>query len=586
MAGKRFFPDGIPAEKKCLIINNLNDRNGARLSRPEMSGEPFYVDGQWYVDPSTDRIRAGDRETKVEPRVMGVLCHLAARPGQVVSREELEAEVWAGMVVGYDALTSAIIKLRKAFDDDSRNPRIIETVSKRGYRLIAPVSPANPAAVEKSPSLPAKGKAGLWIGAVLVVAIAAALAWFVGRHEAPTVIKRDQPALVVLPFNDLTVDGKQNYLAEGITEDIATDVSKYSGIQVIARYSAQVYRRNKPALADLRKELGVTYVVSGSVQKSDQRVRVNVELVDAVSGKQLWAERFDTKRQDLFEVQDNIRSRVVEALAIPLTDEEKRYAARRYTNSLEAYNAFTQARASYARHTREASVQARQYLQTALAIDPGFARAYSLLALTHVDDFRFNWSKDPMESVRQAEAAALKAIDLDKQLPQAHWVLGYIYLFGLKRQDEAIKQGLQTLEIDPNHADGHMLLAATYIYVGKPELTLQYAAQAMRLNPHYPSQYPSMMGYAYYFLGNHEEARKYLDQAIMMNPGRVPPTVYSIANLAASGDIAGAQWQLENLRLPDRDFNINDWAARQPFASKELLDKVADDLRKAIVIRD
>jgi len=550
-----------------------------------MSGEPFYIDGNWYVDPSTDRIRAGDRETKVEPRVMGVLCYLAARPGQVVPREELEAEVWAGMVVGYDALTSAIIKLRKAFDDDSRNPRIIETVSKRGYRLIAPVTPANPAAVEKAPNLPAKSKTGLWIGAVLLVAVAAVLSWFVGHRETSTIIERDQPALVVLPFNDLTSDGKQNYLAEGITEDIATDLSKYSGIQVIARYSAQVYRRNKPALADLRKELGVNYVVSGSVQKSDQRVRVNVELVDAVSGKQLWAERFDTQQQDLFEVQDNIRHRVVEALAIPLTDEEKRFAARRYTNSVEAYTAFTLARASYARHTREASVQARKHLETALAIDPDFARAYSLLALTHADDFRFNWSKDPMTSVHEAEEAALKAIDLDKQLPQAHWVLGYIYLF-LKRQNDAIEQGLQTLAIDPNHADGHMLLAATYIYVGKPELTLQYASQAMRLNPHYPSQYPSMMGYAYYFLGNHEEARKYLDQAIMMNPGRVPPTVYSIANLAASGDIEGAQWQMENLRLLDRDFNINDWAARQPFASKELLDKVADDLRKAIVIRD
>lgn len=551
-----------------------------------MSGEPFFVDGEWYVDPSMDRIRAGDRETKVEPRVMGVLCYLAARPGQVVPREELEAEVWAGMVVGYDALTSAIIKLRKAFDDDSRNPRIIETVSKRGYRLIAPVSPAHPAAVEKAPKPPTRSKTGLWLGAGILVTVAAALSWFVGHHEAPTVIERDQPALVVLPFTDLTADGKQNYLAEGITEDIATDLSKYSGLRVIARYSAQVYRRNKPALADLRKELGVNYVVSGSVQKSEQRVRVNVELVDAVSGKQLWAERFDTQQPDLFEVQDNIRHRVVEALAIPLTDEEKRFAARRYTNSLEAYNAFALARASYARHTREASMQARQYLQTALAIDPRFARAYSLLALTHVDDFRFNWSKDASASVQQAEEAALKAIELDNQLPQAHWVLGYIYLFGLKRQDDAIEQGLQTLAIDPNHADGHMLLAATYIYIGKPELTLQYASQAMRLNPHYPSQYPSMMGYAYYFLGNHEEARKYLDQAIMMNPGRVPPTVYSIANLAASGDIEGAQWQMENLRLLDRNFDINDWAARQAFARKDLLDKVTDDLRKAIVIHD
>ena len=542
----------------------------------------FYVE-RCLVEPSMDRIRCGGRETKVEPRVMEVLCYLADRPGQVVSREDLEASVWAGTVVGYDALTSTIIKLRKVFDDNSREPRFIETVPKRGYRLIARVSPVEvgvpggdqPGSGSTSTRIP-------WVPVAVVALVAVVLAgtwFFLQPGEAP--ILRDKPSLVVLPFADLTGSPGQDYLAEGITEDIATDLSKYSGIQVIARYSAQVYRQNKPSLADLRKELGVDYVVSGSVQKSGQQVRVNVELVNVTSGQQLWAERFDAKQPALFEVQDNIRGRVVRALAIPLTDEEKRFAARRYTNSIEAYNAFTQARASYARHTRESNRQARHYLKVALTIDPGFARAHGLLALTHVDDFRFYWSDDAMQSVQAAEVAALKAIDLDKQLPQAHWVLGYIYLFGLKRHEAAIEQGRQTLRIDPNHADGHMLLAATYIYVGKPELTVQYATQAMRLNPHFPSQYPSMMGYAQYFMGNYDEAKKYLDQAVQMNPGRVPPTVYSIANLAASGNIEDAQWQMSSLKLLDRHFTIDEWAARQPFAGSQLLAKVTGDLRKA-----
>ena len=538
------------------------------------------------LEPSMDRVRCGERETKIEPKVMEVLCYLAERPGQVVSREELEASVWAGTVVGYDALTSTIIKLRKAFDDDSRKPRFIETVSKRGYRLIATVSSADATAEPARKAAGPSRTTWLPVVAVLSLVLLAGIAWFLSSDSEPPVVRNDRPALVVLPFSDPTGAARQDYLAEGISEDIATDLSKYSGIQVIARYSSLVYRQKTLPLADLRQELGVDYVVTGSVRRSERKVRVSVELINAATGQQLWTDRFDAEKQSLFEVQDSIRRRVVEALAFPLTDEEKRFAARRYTNSIEAYNAFAQARASYARHTREANRQARQHLQSALAIDPQFARAYSLLALTHVDDFRFSWSADAQESVSAAERDALKAIELDQGLPQAHWVLGYIYLFGLKRHDAAIEQGRQTIRIDPNHADGHMLLAATYIYVGKPELTLQYAAQAMRLNPHYPSQYPSMMGYAHYFLGNHDEARKFLDQAVQMNPGRVPPTVYSIANQVASGNLGDAQWQISNLKLLDNRFDIDDWAARQPFASKELLQKVVADLRKAAAAKD
>ena len=334
------------------------------MSEAFLSNSPYYID-EWYVDPSTCRIRSGERETKVEPRVMAVLCYLADRPGQVVAREELEAAVWTGMVVGYDALTSAIIKLRKAFDDDSRKPRIIETVSKRGYRVIAPVRliGTEGADREASPvSSPVRTfPPRAWIGGgVLVAMLLAFLVYsnFFGTDAPPSPLP-DKPTLVVLPFDNLGDSKKDNYFSDGINEDIATDLSQYSGINLIARYSAEFYRQQKPSFPGIHNELGVDYVIAGSVRRSDKTIRVNVQLIDAVSGKQLWAERFDTPMQQLFHVQDKIRSKVIEALAVPLTQEEKRFAARRYTKSIEAYNSFLLARESYGRHTREGSEQAR-----------------------------------------------------------------------------------------------------------------------------------------------------------------------------------------------------------------------------------
>jgi len=555
------------------------------MSEAGLSRTPFFID-EWYVDPSTDRIRSGERESKVEPRVMAVLCYLADRPGQVVPREELEAAVWAGMVVGYDALTSAIIKLRKAFDDDSRKPRIIETVSKRGYRLIAPVRPAGAegeaaAGVNRAPT---RGiKARFWMGGgVLALLLLALLVYRVyPGAESPPAPLPDKPTLVVLPFTNLGDSKKDDYFSDGITEDIATDLSQYSGINLIARYSAEFYRQQKPSFPGIHNELGVDYVIAGSVRRSDKAIRVNVQLIDAVNGKQLWAERFDSRMQQLFHVQDKIRSKIIEALAVPLTKEEKRFAARRYTRSIEAYNTFLLARASYGRHTREGSEQARQYLNTALTIDPQFARAYDLMALTYVDDFRYSWNAGNVDPVKAAEEAAKKAIELDNRIPQAHWVLGYIDLFGLKKHDAAIEQGIKAIKLDPNLADGHTLLAVTYLYKGQPQMTLRYVAEAMRLNPHYPSQYPAVMGYAHYFLGEWEEAEKYLNQAIEMNPGRMPPNVYLVANQSARGNLDDAKWNMENLRFLDQSFKVDEWAARQPFASKALRDKVVSDLRRA-----
>jgi len=556
------------------------------MSETVLSNNPYFI-GEWYVDPSTCRIRCGERETKVEPRVMAVLCYLADRPGQVVSREELEAAVWTGMVVGYDALTSAIIKLRKAFDDDSRKPRIIETVSKRGYRLIAPVRPigAEDTDSEVSTMSPAVRTitARAWIGGgALVILLLGFLAYsnFSGT-DTPLSPLPDKPTLVVLPFDNLGDSKKDNYFSDGITEDIATDLSQYSGINLIARYSAEFYRQQKPSFPGIHNELGVDYVIAGTVRRSDKTIRVNVQLIDAVSGKQLWAERFDTPMQQLFHVQDKIRGKVIEALAVPLTQEEKRFAARRYTKSIEAYNAFLLARASYGRHTREGSEQARQYLETAIAIDPEFARAYDLMALTYVDDFRYSWNTAEVDPVKEAEQAARKAIELDNRIPQAHWVLGYIDLFGLKNHDAAIEQGLKAITLDPNLADGHTLLAVTYLYKGQPQMTLRYVAEAMRLNPHYPSQYPAVMGYANYFLGNWDEAEKYLERAVEMNPGRLPPNIYLVANQSARGNLDDATWNMENLRFLDQSFNVDTWAERQPFASKALRDRVVADLRRA-----
>lgn len=561
---------------------------------------PFYI-GEWRVEPATCRLVRDEREVKLEPRVMDLLLCLAARPGEVITREMLEDTVWTGMVVGYDALTSAMIKLRKAFEDDSRHPQIIETVAKRGYRLIAPVTfaepdttgtpvPADPAAAPR-PASANKHKvlvAAALAGLALVVLVAYQL--YI-KHEpvslpAPA---RDtaQASLVVLPFVNLSDDPAQEYFSDGMTEDLIIDLSRFSSLFVISTRTAFIYKRQSVDIQGLAGDLGVGYVVEGSVRRNGNQLRVNVQLVDAATGINLWAQRFDRQTDDVFSVQDEMRRNILNALSISLTEEERKREQRRYTNSFEAYDYFLQGQAKLVtRASASDSRQAQALMEQAIQHDPGFARAHAALALIHADAYRFDWSENPEQTRQEALQIGKRAIELDNQSPQAYWILGYIYLFLFEEHEKAIEMGKRAVELDPDNADAATLLAVTYAFGDDPQKARLLMQELMKRNPRVSALVPSVLGLANLRLGNYPEALVAYDKSLLINPSRIQGNIYKALTLIRMGNIGDAEFQIDQLYTLHPDFNLKVWAARQPFSDKAELNAMVEDLIKAGVSPD
>lgn len=540
---------------------------------------PFQV-GDWLVDPGAGRVSRDGRSVKLEPKVMELLVYFAQRPGQVLAREELEQAIWTGTVVGYDALTSAIIKLRKAFGDKSGEPWLIETVAKKGYRLIALVSESERTASPSVASEPesANRSRRLVVMATLAFTALAAVGWFAYDRYAPRSAR--MPSIAVLPFANLSGDPKFEYFSDGITEDIITDLSKVSSLMVIARNSAFAYKDQPLALKSVAEALNVRYVLEGSVRRAGSELRVTAKLIDTETGSHLWAERYDRRIQDIFSVQDDVTGNIVKALALTLTDEEKQSVARRYTHSIEAYDLLLKGQSFYARSNKEDNARARQLYLQAIKLDPAFARAHAALALTHTEDSRYGWSADPAASMSQAVVLGQRAVKLDSTIPQTHWALGYVYVFN-KQYDEAVAAAERAIALDPNNADAYTTLAFGRVYQGRPQEAIPLVRKAMLLNPHYPTQYPSILGRAYYHSGQYRQAAETLRHATDMNLERISPQLYLILSYVALGRLDEAQWEVDQLRLRDPGFTLANIDMALPIGDSRELARIKNDLRRA-----
>jgi len=550
-----------------------------RHTRIVNAHQPFQIGGR-LVEPDSGRLIQDGQAIKLEPKVMGLLVYLAQRPGQVLSREELEQAIWAGTVVGYDALTNAIIKLRKAFGDDPRHPWLIETVAKKGYRLIAPVSepgsalPAPmPGPIVQSQRLP---------GAAAVAALALvglAIGWFAFDHPGSRANRI--PSIAVLPFSNLGGDPKLAYFSDGVREDIITDLSKLSGLRVIARNPALAAPDQTPALEGVARTLGVRYVLEGSVRRSGDDIRITAKLIDTETGSHLWTEGYNRRMRDIFSVQDDVTRNIVTALAVTLTEEEKEYVARRDTRSVAAYDLFLQGQARYARNRRDDNAGARDYFLRALALDAGFTRAHGALALTHADDFRFAWSSDPAASADTALRHAERAVALDARSPQAHWVLGYVQLYVRKDHAAALKMGERAIALDPNNASAHGLVSVSHAYVGNTGAAVRQSERAIQLDPDHTARYRAVLGLAHYVAGRYDKARTALEQALEQNPARLQPQLYLAATLNRLGKPDEARWLADTIRTGHQEFKLQTWADTQPFADRAQLRKIVDDLHRA-----
>ena len=344
--------------------------------------------------------------------------------------------------------------------------------------------------------------------------------------SSPVLPLPDKPSIAVLPFTNLSGDPEQEYFNDGITEDLTSDLSKLSGLFVIARNSAFTYKGKPVKVQEVSRELGVRYVVEGSVRKMDDQVRIVAQLIDATTGYHLWSERYDRPLQDLFTLQDEIEHKIVTTLKLQLSLAEQGILTRKGTDNLEAYDSYLRGLESYLRRTKEANAQARQMCEKAIALDPQYAEAHALLGRTYLREWLWGWNQDP-RTLEQALALAQKSVSLDDSLPMAHRLLGYAYLWK-KQHGEAIAEAKRALALDPNDSDGYETLGEILSFAGRPEETLGLVEQALRLNPRQPVSLLWLLGRAYLLTGRYEEAIAVLKKTLMRNPN----------NFAAHFDLA------------------------------------------------
>src|SRR5712692_1307237 len=326
----------------------------------------------------------------------------------------------------------------------------------------------------------------------------------------------DKPSIAVLPFANLSGDPEQEYFSDGITEDLITDLSKLSGLFVISRNSAFLYKSKAVNPQQVSRELGVRYMLEGSVRKAGNRVRISAQLIDTTTGDHLWADRYDRELQDIFAVQDEVTHKIVAALQVKLTEGEQKRPRRPPTNNLDAYEHFLRGLECFWRRTQEANAQARQMFARAIELDPNFAAAHAWLGRACMIEGTFQWSEDPQIAER-AFALAQRAAALDDSLPVAHQTLAYVFLLQ-KQFAQAIAEAERAMVLEPNDADACVTLGEILSCAGRPQEAVGLVEKALRLDPHYPASYLFALGQAYYLTGRHEEAIAALKRLLTRNP--------------------------------------------------------------------
>jgi adenylate cyclase len=327
----------------------------------------------------------------------------------------------------------------------------------------------------------------------------------------------EKPSIAVLPFDNLSGDTGQEYIADGLTENIITGLSQIPEMFVIARNSVFTYKGKPVKVKQVSEELGIKYVLEGSVQKAGDRLRVNAQLIDALKGHHLWAERYDRELKDLFKLQDEITMNVLTAMEVKLTRGE---SARFYrTDSFEAWGYFVRGSSLFARFTMEDNAKARTLCERALKIDPDYAAALTLLSWTHFIEVRWGWSESPSESIKRAFEIARKSLALDETQPNVHSLLNTIYM--VQRQyDKAVAEGKRAVDLAPNDALAHVLLAQTMRASGRFREAVELSEKALRLQPYYPVWYLAELGIDYYYAGKYEDAVYIIKQYLHLAENR------------------------------------------------------------------
>lgn len=386
----------------------------------------------------------------------------------------------------------------------------------------------------------------------------------------------DGPSIAVLPFDNMSGDPEQAYFADGITEDIITEISKIAGLSVISRNSTFTYKGKATKAQDISRDLGVASVLEGSVRKAGERVRITAQLIDGRSGGHIWAERYDRDLADIFAVQDDVTEKIVGALELNLIDGAQHRKARSETGIPQAYDCVLRGREQYHRFSTEGNLRARELYERAIELDPGYAAAHAGLAEATMHD----WFTGSPEALERALEMAQKARELDPALPLVYEALGNILLFK-RRYDEAFAAIKTWIEVEPGNADAYANLAAVLHISGEHEQIAALIEKAMRLNPFYPFYYMLYIGMADLMMRRYDTAIAAIRRSITRNPDAMPPHLFLAACYGHLGDEARAREAMSEVHRIQPDLTMGTVKTIYVYKRTEDLDHLIDGLRRA-----
>jgi TolB-like protein/Tfp pilus assembly protein PilF len=500
----------------------------------------------------------------MEPQVFDLLVFLLENRDRVVSKDDLIAAVWGGRIVSESTLTSRINAVRKAVGDSGGEQRLIRTIARKGLRFIGDVrtEPHAAAAVPSKPESPPQASSPQGLS----------------RQVLPL---PDRPAIAVLPFTNMSGEPEQEYFSDGISEDIITALSKLRWFFVIARNSSFTYKGKAVHLNQIADELGVRYVLEGSVRKRGDRVRITAQLNDVATGSHLWAERYDRGLADVFAVQDEITEAIVAAIEPQLYAAENFRAQRKAPDSMDAWDLVMRALSHYWRVTKQDNVVAQALLEKAIAIDPNYVQALGVLATSYMFSAHMGWA-EAAAVAPATERSALAAIRADSQDPWAHHALGSSYLIA-RRYDDALAEFELALKLNPNfaHAQGYYGLALTYC--GRWQEGDEAARRAMRLSPRdsFSAVYTGIASYAQFVGCHYDEAIRLAREALRQRADFVGAhrVLTAAAGMAGQQDVAKAA--LKELRRTQPNISLAWLVANMPIQHDAEREHYLDGFRRA-----
>jgi adenylate cyclase len=536
----------------------------------------------------------------LRPKTFGVLAHLVENAGRLVSKDELMQAVWTDVVVSDESVAKCISELRTALGDGEQ--RLVKTVPRRGYILDVQVSLATPAsepsarpaaaehhrpavALQQVPVRPRRRRLrpAVALTGVSLAIVVLAFAWL--RAGDPAV--PDRPSIAVLPLAG--EDSQRDYFSDGLTEDLITSLGRFRSLFVIGRASTFVYKGRQAAPEQIGRELGVRYLLQGSVRRDGDRVRITAQLIDAPTGGQIWAESYDRALTSIFAVQDDVTQNIVTTLVAQVDRAELARVLRKPTPAVAAYDSYLRGKALITmRHgdTRgEMVTEARRLFEQALAADPRYALAAQGLAYTYAAAFlepmrdgRLSGELRQKPTLDRALALAQRAVELDPYCAEAHatlaWVLHWQY-----RRNEALAAFQRALELNPNLADGRF--AHLLVHNGRASEAVAYMRRMLRQDPFPPPVYLSYLGNAYYMDGQYDAAYETLRNGRERMPDYRAMVVWLAAAAAQSGRHADAREAAHAVLRMAPGFTINGWLGHIGFGRQADADRLAEGLRKA-----